>query len=375
MDTPVDLKKTVDVKTIFGFLEELAPLRLAEDYDNPGFLAGDAAAPVSRALLVLDITPEAVREAEKTGAQLLISHHPVIFKPVRAVLARGKTAALWELARRNVAAVCMHTNLDAAPGGVNDALAAALGLQNAEPFGSALSEPYKKIVVFVPKTHARAVREALAAAGAGHLGAYDGCAFASSGTGYFRPLPGAKPFLGRPGEPEEADEVRVEALCAPELLPRTVAAMLAAHPYEMPAYDVFDDAAVQKVYGMGRVADLGRELPLAEFAAGVKRALRASCVRAVDSGRPVRRAAVCGGAVDSAIVSAAAAAGADTLVTGECKHSLYYEARAQNLNVVEAGHFATETVVLPVLREKLAAKFPGVEFGVAACNREPYFTV
>lgn len=369
------METSVDVKTIFGFLEELAPLRLAEDYDNPGLLAGDAGAPVSRALLTLDITPEAVREAGETGAQLLISHHPVIFKPVRAVLARGKTAALWELARRNVAAVCMHTNLDAAPGGVNDALAAALGLQGAEPFGGVLSEPYKKLVVFVPKTHARAVREALAAAGAGRLGAYDGCAFASSGTGYFRPLAGSRPFLGRPGEPEEADEVRLEALCAPELLARAVAAMLAAHPYEMPAYDVFDDAAVRKTYGMGRIAALAEPKPLAEFAAGVKKALGASCVRAVDAGRPALRVAVCGGAADSAIVAAAAAAGADTLVTGECKHSLYYEARTQDLNVVEAGHFATETVVLPVLREKLAARFPAVEFGVAACNREPYFTV
>lgn len=362
------------VKEIFGYLNAKAPVFLAEDYDNPGILAGEPEREVSSAALTLDITAEAAKEAAKAGAQLVISHHPVIFHPLRAVLASGVSAPVWQLARLGLSAICMHTNLDAANGGVNDALASVLGLSEIEKLGELKREHYKKLVVFVPREHADKVRGALAAAGAGKLGAYDGCAFESQGSGYFRPLSGSHPFIGENGRTEKVDEVRVEAVCPPEKVENAIEIMKSAHPYEVPAYDVFDDEAVSETFAMGRLGHVP-EQKLTVFAAMVKSALESSCAKIVDCGKKVSAVAVCGGAADSRLIAAAAGAGADTLVTGEMKHNLYYEAREVGLNVVEAGHFATEAVVLPVLCKELTAAFPKTSFKIADCCREPYSAV
>lgn len=363
------------VKDIFEFLNGLAPVELAESYDNPGLLVGDPKQEVTTALLSLDITPKTAKEAHERGAQLVISHHPVIFKPVRSVLAQGTTSPVWNLAKFSLSAICMHTNLDVANGGVNDCLAKVLGLANITRFGKYRSRHYKKIVVFVPENYAGAVRAAMAAAGAGKLGAYDGCAFESKGKGFFRPLEGAKPFIGKNGMPERVDEVRIEAICEPDKVGKVVAAMLKAHPYEVPAYDIFDDEAVSVHYGIGRIGTLKEAMDLRAFADNVKKALSSSCVKVVDAGKLARNIAVCGGAVDEEIIEKAADAGADTLVTGEMKHHLYYAALEAGLNIVEAGHFATETVVLPALREKLITEFPCISFVIADSNREPYYAV
>lgn len=363
------------VKDIFEFLDGLAPVDLAEDYDNPGLLVGDPNREVTTALLSLDITSKTAKEAHDCGAQLVISHHPVIFKPLRSLLATGPSVTVWNLASLSLAAICMHTNLDAANGGVNDTLAAVLGLSNVTPFGQYRSRNYKKITVFVPESYAEAVRTAMAAAGAGKLGAYDGCAFEAKGSGFFRPLEGANPFIGKSGKPERVDEVRLEAICEPEKVGKVVSAMLKAHPYEVPAYDIFDDEAVSVHYGIGRVGTLKESTDLKAFTQSVKKALSASCVKVVDAGKPAYNVAVCGGAVDEEIIERAANAGADTLVTGEMKHHLYYTALEAGINIVEAGHFSTETVVIPALREKLMTAFPCISFVIAESNREPYYAV
>lgn len=363
------------VNDIFDFLNEMAPLCLAEDYDNPGLLEGKPDCEVKQALLSLDITPETAEEAAKNNAQLIISHHPVIFKPIRSVLSVGGTAAVWKLAQLSLSAICMHTNLDTANGGVNDALAAVLKLQEISKLGNFKSRHYKKISVFVPLDFAEKVRGAMVQAGAGKLGAYDGCAFETQGKGYFRPLEGANPFIGKQGKPECVDEIRVEAVCAPEKVKKVAAAMLKAHPYEVPAYDIFNDEAISVDYGMGRVGLLCGAMPLSDFASYVKSALSSACVKVVDSGKTAQKIAVCGGSADSELINLAKKFGADTLVTGEMKHNLYYEAMEAGVNIVEAGHFATETVILPVLKEKLSAAFPEVFFEIAKSNREPYYSV
>jgi dinuclear metal center YbgI/SA1388 family protein len=363
------------VEDIFDFLNEIAPLRLAEDYDNPGLLVGDKTSDVSKALLSLDITPITAVEAAECGAQLIISHHPVIFKPVKSVLSSGNTAAVWKLVNLSLSAICMHTNLDTASGGVNDVLAEVLGLNDISPLGLFGSEHYKKISVFVPESHAEKVRLAMAATGAGRLGVYDGCAFETRGAGYFRPLEGAKPFIGEIGCEEHVDEVRVEVICAANNVKKTVAAMLAVHPYEVPAYDIFDDEAVSDDYGIGRMGCLATQMQLKEFAHKVKSALSSACIKVVDSGKPAFKVAFCSGSLDEEFINEATKSGADTLLTGEMKHSLYYVAMEAGLNVVEAGHFATETVVLPRLREKLSAAFPQTVFEIAKSNREPYYAI
>lgn len=363
------------VSDIFNFLNEMAPVSLAEDYDNPGLLEGNPHCEVKKALISLDITPLTAEEAANGGAQLIISHHPIIFKPISSVLSEGSTAAVWKLAQFSLSAICMHTNLDTANGGVNDALAAVLKLSNVSKLGSFKSRHYKKISVFVPMDYAEKVRGAMADAGAGKLGAYDGCAFEVQGKGYFRPLEGANPFIGKQGKYECVDEIRIEAVCAPDKVKKTVAAMLEAHPYEFPAYDVFDDEAISVDYGMGRIGLLSGAMSLKDFAEKVKSALSSACVKVVDSGKTAHKIAVLGGSADSELIKLAKNAGADTLVTGEMKHNLYYEAMEAGINIVEAGHFSTETVVLPVLKEKLSEAYPDVSFKIAKSNREPYYSV
>lgn len=358
---------------IFEYLQRIAPLHLAESYDNPGLLAGSPEQPVTRALVALDIITPVCEEAAGLGAQLVVSHHPVIFHPARRVLSVGPGRPVWELAHFGLTAVCMHTNLDMANGGVNDVLAGVLGLPHPRILLPAGTFPCKKIVVFVPREQARAVREAMARAGAGRLGNYDSCSFESAGTGRFRPLKGAHPFIGAEGETAQVEEIRLEAICKAKDLAGVIAAMRAAHPYEEPAFDIFDDEAAREPYGIGRVAELAAPLPLTEFARRMAARLkgRGAVVYAEDTARPVRRVALCGGAWDGDMTTAAAKAGADVIFTGEIKHSDVLAARECGLDVVAAGHFATENVVCPWLCRQMAGRFPEVEFRVAGALDDP----
>ena len=365
------------VRDIFRFLNEAAPVERAEDYDNVGILAGDPEGEVTRALIALDITAPVVREAAECGAQLVVSHHPVIFHPVRAVLRAGRTAALHGLLANGLAAVCMHTNLDLADTGVSDCLAERLGLTHTGILQTEGRANYKKVVVFVPGTHAGAVREAMTAAGAGAFGGYDRCTFESAGSGRFRPLAGAKPYFGREGETARADEIRLETLCAPGKLGAVLEAMRAAHPSEVPAFAVFDDEALSAPYGLGRVGALPESMELADFATFVRDRLGCGRVKVIPSAggaETIRRAAVSGGSGDESLTEAARGAGADVLVVGELKHSAQIAAAQTGVHVIVAGHFATENAVCPYLQRILSGAFAQTAFTVARENRDPgYF--
>lgn len=360
------------VGDIFDFMCSFAPPALAEEWDNVGLLCGGRETPVSRVLIALDITPAVAAEANKKGAQLVVSHHPVIFHPLRAV---EEGSAVWLLVQGGVSAICMHTNLDLCEGGVNDALAETLGLCDVAILKEEGRLPYKKIVAFVPAGHEDAVRSAIAEAGAGLYGRYDSCSFETPGTGRFRPLPGAHPFAGSVDELEEAAEVRIEAVCPEKDVAAVVAAMRRAHPYEEPAYDIFSDEALATPYGLGRVGNLPGTMTLPEFARAAGRALGCGAVKICDAGLSAHRIAVCGGADDGTLAEAAKRAGADTLVVGEMKHSGKIEALNGGVNVVEAGHFATENPVCPRLCALLSEQFPGVSFAVAQANRGPSVAV
>ena len=351
---------------ILRFLEGIAPLSLAESYDNPGLLAGSGNQTVERALVALDITRDTCSQAVSMGAQLIVSHHPVIFRPIRNVPSEGAGSAVWHLARGGLTAVCMHTNLDMANGGVNDALVQAVGLRHSRILKVEGGFHYKKLVVFVPETSAAAVRQAMTRAGAGKLGRYDSCAYETRGTGYFRPLEGAHPAVGSVGETARLPEVRVEAICKASALDSVIDAVRSVHPYEEPAFDVFDDEAVREPYGIGRVAQLPEPMKLDDFARLTARRLAGGGAVVYGSGRAVRRIAVCSGAWDGELTQAAADAGADGILTGEIKHSDMLAALECGLGVVAAGHFATERVICPRLCDSLSRAFPEVVFRQAA---------
>lgn len=305
-------------------LEAAYPPALAQDWDAVGLVCGDPQEPVERVLFAVDAVAETVDEALDTGAQLLVTHHPLLLRGVHGVGAdTPKGALLHRLIRGGVALFTAHTNADSADPGVSDALAAALGLVVEGPLQPAPAAPLDKIVAFVPVGPAiTAVHQALSAAGAGSIGDYSHCSFATAGTGQFLPLEGANPTIGQVGKLERVAETRLEMVLPRARRRAVVEALRASHPYEEPAFDVFEQADLPSSRGLGRIGVLPAAESLAVFTERVAAALPQTAWGVRAAGEPermVRRVAVCGGAGDSAL-SAAIAAGVDVYVTADLRH-------------------------------------------------------
>ncbi|MBC3191454.1 Nif3-like dinuclear metal center hexameric protein [Pseudonocardia sp. C8] len=312
------------VADVVGVLEAAYPPDLAMDWDAVGLVCGDPAEEVDRVLFAVDPTPETADEAIGAGARLLVTHHPLLLRGVHGVGAdTPKGALLHRLIRHGVALFTAHTNADLADPGVSDALAGALGLQVDGPLEPEPGPALDKIVTFVPVGPAIAqVHAALAEAGAGNVGNYSHCSFASAGTGQFLPLDGAAPAIGEIGKLERVAETRLEMVLPRARRGAVVAALRAAHPYEEPAFDLLEMAPLPSSRGLGRVGTLPAPEPFSAFTERVARALPATAwgVRgAGDPDRAIRRVAVCGGAGDSALGSAARA-GVDAYVTADLRH-------------------------------------------------------
>jgi dinuclear metal center YbgI/SA1388 family protein len=318
---------TATVADVIAALETAYPPSLAADWDAVGLVCGDPADPVSSVLFAVDPVPETVAEAldgDEGGAQMLVTHHPLLLRGVHGVGAdTPKGALLHRLIRSGTALYTAHTNADSADPGVSDALAAAIGLEVTGPLVGAPAEPFDKIVTFIPVGPAiTEVHEALSAAGAGLVGNYSHCSFATAGTGQFRPLEGAQPTIGSVGKLERVAETRLEMVLPRSRRATVVAALRASHPYEEPAFDVLELADLPSALGLGRIGTLPAAESLATFAERVAAALPATAwgVRAAgDPDRVIERVAVCGGAGDSAL-DAAIRAGVDAYVTADLRH-------------------------------------------------------
>jgi dinuclear metal center YbgI/SA1388 family protein len=359
------------INEILSFLYSIAPHSLAEEWDNVGLLVGDGTMDTTNVLISLDITTRVVNEAVLKGANLIISHHPVIFKSLNAVTKQGKGNIVFELVQNGISAICMHTNLDLCNNGVNDALAIALELEDIKILKSNIKHEYKKIVVFAPREYSEQIRIAMINAGAGRLSNYDSCAFESQGNGFFRPLDGANPFIGTKGIVEKIDEVKIEVLCSRDNINDVMSAMKKTHPYEMPAYDIFNNEAVNETFGLGRMGKLKKPMALDDFAVMLKKKLDCSGVMLCDSCKNVELVAVSGGSDDGSLVQTAAKLGADTLVIGELKHYSQIEALEAGINVVIAGHYETENVICPHMCKLLSVKFKEVDFEISSENKSP----
>jgi len=347
-------ERTSRIQDLLGLVNTLYPPSLAEEWDNVGLQAGDPVAVVSRVLVCLDPSEKALEAARAADAQALFSHHPLIFKPLRNLTPVGETGrVLFRALRDEIAVLCAHTNLDRAPGGLNDWLAQMLGVDDAEPLLAAAGGDLVKLAVFVPVGYEGAVSDGLFAGGAGHIGAYDQCSFRSAGIGTFRPGEQADPFLGEAGRTEKAHEVRIETILPRERLGRVVEKMIKAHPYEEVAYDIYPLHNRRPEVGLGRIGRLDGKISLAEFAERVKAALAVPALRLVGDGdRPVGKVALCGGS-GASLIGEAARRGADVLVTGDVKYHEARNAESQGLALIDAGHFATERLMVAGLAEAL----------------------
>jgi len=332
------------------------PPETADDWDAVGLAAGDPDADVRRVLLAVDPALPVAHEAAAWGADLLLTHHPLFLRGVHGVAettAKGRTLAT--LTRAGCALLSAHTNADHGTPGVSDALARALGLRDVRPIAPS-SAPLDKIVVFAPVGDAQAIRTALAAAGAGHVGDYDTVSYSVAGEGRFRPRPGANPTVGTVGELEVTDELRIEAVLPRARRTEVVRAVLAAHSYEEVAYDILELADPGTApTGAGRIGDVD-ETTLGEYADRVAAALPTTTRGVLVGGDPervVRRVAVTGGAGDF-LLDRVLSSGADVYVTSDLRHHVAGEFLEKGgPSLLDVSHWAAEWTWLPELATRL----------------------
>ena len=331
--------------------------RTADGWDRVGLVCGDPDEPVDHVLFAVDPELAVAEEAIADGANLLVTHHPLLLRGVHAVPASdAKGRVVHRLIRAGVGLLAAHTNADNARPGVSDAIASALGLYATEPLEGleAPPDPMDKHLVFVPHSDAQHLIDAMSAAGAGQIGDYERAAFTAAGTGTFRPLAGANPTIGSVGEIEEVPETMIQMVAPRARRAQVVAALRSAHPYEEPAFDVIELAEAPPVQGTsrggGRVGELSEPTTLGEFAELVAATLPATAAGirvAGERDRPVRRVAVCGGAGDS-LLRAASASGADVYVTSDLRHHRAGEhLAAGGCPLIDVPHWAAEWMWLP----------------------------
>jgi dinuclear metal center YbgI/SA1388 family protein len=367
---------TPRVSDLLGITNKIAPLGFAESWDNVGLQLGDPVRQVSRMMVALDPGTPAVEAAIEAGCQLLLTHHPFIFTPLKKISTTDEVGRLALLAAKSdLSIISLHTNLDIAAGGVNDLLAQRLGLQEAQPLRITGGEEFAKIALFVPHGFEERLLDALSPFMA-PLGNYRDCSFQGDGVGRFKPLPGAQPFVGEVGALHQEPESRLEFLVPSERISAAVAALIKAHPYEEPAFDIYPVLNRGASRGLGRIGTLAEATTAAEFAVLVKAALSATGVRLVgERGRRVKKVALCGGS-GASLLHEAARKGADLFVTGDVKYHEAREAEALGLAIVDAGHFATEhpmvTGLAALLREALQAKRFEAEVIEYQGERDPF---
>jgi len=330
--------KKINGHEIIQLFESFAPKQLAMEGDKIGLQVGRLNRPVQRVMIALDVLEDVVDEAIEKEVDLIIAHHPLIYRPLQTLTTDKPQGRIIEkLLKHEIAVYAAHTNLDVAKGGVNDLLAEALQLTNTKVLSPTYEVKLKKLVVFVPKENSGKVKEALGNAGAGAIGNYSHCLYTSSGIGQFLPGEAATPFIGRNGQLEVVNEERIETIFPDFLERKIVQAMLKAHPYEEVAYDIYPLDNKGEELGLGRIGEI-EETTLEDFAKFVKQALDVPALRVVgDLSAKVKKVAVLGGDGNK-YISSAKYKGADVYITGDLYYHVAHDAMMMGLNVIDPGH-------------------------------------
>lgn len=348
---------SVTVQEVERIMEDIAPTKLAEPWDNPGLLVGSKNAEVHSILLALDVTEEVVQEAVEKGINLIISHHPFIFKKISSIstdTCQGRM--IKELLTHQIAVYAAHTNWDIVQGGVNDELARKLELEQVKGLVKTGEEGWYKLVIYVPESHSRMVKYVLGEEGAGHIGQYSHCLFSIKGTGQFKPLDGTNPYIGKEGTIEEVEEVRIETIVPASKVEKVLKAVKTIHPYEEMAYDVYPVEQSKISHAIGRIGTLPKAMTAKELSLWIKDKLNLSHIAvAGDETTRVYKVAVCGGA-GAEFVMAAKKAGAQYYLTGDVKYHEAQQAAWNGMVIGDAGHFGTEVISLPALQRALQSK-------------------
>lgn len=357
------------VQDIHKIIERWAPSEIAWERDNAGLQIGSFGSPVKAIEVCLDVDEQIIREAKDRRANLIISHHPLLFRPLRSVNLRdGIGRCVEQLLRSKISLYAAHTNLDFARGGTSFALADKLGLINVD-FLHKSYKLKKKIVTFVPPDSVERVADAMGKAGAGRIGNYDACSFRGEGVGTFEGNSASNPTIGQRGKPEQCQEIRLEMVTDQMNIRSVINALLDSHPYEEAAYDVYPLENVSQEYGMGVIGQLPRPLSSKRFLSHVKQALKTASVRHTEGATHlIRTVAACGGS-GSDLTDEALRQGADAFITADVKYHSFQDA-AHRIMLVDAGHYETERPVVDVLVKKLKQELEdmNVRIPVHACR-------
>ncbi|RDW19213.1 Nif3-like dinuclear metal center hexameric protein [Oceanobacillus arenosus] len=334
------MKREYKNNDIFHVIEDWAPKHLAYDWDNVGLQIGSYNKAVKKVMITLDVLESVVDEAIEKKADLIIAHHPLLFNPVKRInldTPQGRT--IHKLLSHQITVYAAHTNLDAANGGVNDMLCDLLGIQSRKNLIEVKSGNLYKIAVYVPISHADDVRNAMSEAGAGHIGDYSHCTFQAKGKGTFKPLEGTNPYIGTKGELEFVDEVKIETIAQEERLTTIVNQLIAAHPYEEVAYDIFHLKNEGEAFGIGRIGTLSATMKLRDLCEHVKTTLEVPNMRVIgDLDKQVRKIAILGGSGEK-YIHLARQNGADVYITGDMSFHVAQDAWQMGLQVIDAGHY------------------------------------
>ncbi|PZD93923.1 Nif3-like dinuclear metal center hexameric protein [Paenibacillus sambharensis] len=363
-------------QTVVQLMEQLAPKQYAVEGDKIGLQVGTLNKEIRKVLVALDVAEEVVDEAVREGANLIIAHHAVIYRPLAKIDTGTPAGRLYErLIKHDIAVYIAHTNLDVTEGGINDWMADMLGLTGRDALEEVHTDKLYKLVVFVPEDHHERVLEALFHAGAGQIGNYSKCSFNLNGTGTFLPGENTKPYLGEAGQLERAAEVRIETIVPGQLQRKVVQAMLKAHPYEEVAYDLYQLDLKGRTFGLGRVGKLPEPVTLQQLAEQVKQVFEVPALRVVgDLAAQVRKVAVLGGS-GARYTRHAIFAGADVLVTGDIDYHTAHDALAAGLSIIDPGHNIEKLMkprVADYLKQELAGRKSSTEVIASAVNTEPF---
>ncbi|HLN56423.1 MAG TPA: Nif3-like dinuclear metal center hexameric protein [Bacteroidales bacterium] len=345
------------LKELCSYLESVVPLSFQESYDNSGLQAGDPESEITSALLTVDVTEEVVDEASRTGCNVIISHHPVIFGGIKKLTPENGTGRiLFKCIKSGIALYSAHTNLDISHSGVSRKMAGKLGLKNIkvlQPLGNQLI----KLVTYIPVSHLDQVRDAVFEAGAGVIGNYDSCGYTVRGLGSFRGNENTNPFAGEKGKLHFEDEVRFETVLFSYMKEKVIGALLSSHPYEEVAYDLYRLENTNIDAGLGCTGELPADIDEKSFLEKTASVLGSPRLRYSNpTGKKIRMVAVCGGA-GASLLHKAIASGADAFITADIKYHTFFDAEGKIL-LIDAGHYETEKFASEILKELIIKKFP-----------------
>jgi dinuclear metal center YbgI/SA1388 family protein len=355
----------MNVKDFCNAIEAIAPLAYQESYDNAGLILGNPEQEVTQILLCLDSTEAVVDEAIAKGCNLIIAHHPLIFKGLKKINGKNDVERTVIKAIENkIAIYAAHTNLDnVLHKGVNQKFAQKLGLKNLQILQEK-SEQLVKIVVYTPLDHAEKLKDVMFAAGAGHIGNYSECSFSSTGTGTFKPELDSNPSIGKIGLREHQSEIKIEAIAPSFMSSKIVSALKMAHPYEEMAYELIPISNFNQSVGAGVIGELDSSMESIEFLDFLKKALNLELIKHTPFEKKIKKVAVCGGS-GSFLLNSAMRSQADVYITADVKYHEFFDAIG-NLMFCDIGHYESEISTLELFYEEIKDKFPN--FAVHFCE-------